>query len=87
MNMMRFLSFCHNSSFTNHTSPQCFLATSSRRDFNKLTLSFDRPLAFFNSISGTLEKKKKKSYSKKYRLFALFALIFANFQAWSLGFP
>ena len=83
MNMMRFLSFCHNPSFTNHTSPQCFLATSSRRDFNKLTLSFDRPLAFFNSISGTLEKKKK-SYSKKYRLFAL---IFANFQAWSLGFP
>lgn len=52
--------YCLNSGLTNLTSPQCFLASSSRRDFNKLTLSFDRPLAFFNSIAGTLEKPKKK---------------------------
>lgn len=60
MNMMKFLLSSCNSSLTKHTSPQCFLATSSRRDFNKLTLSFDRPLAFFNSISGTLEKKERE---------------------------
>jgi hypothetical protein len=61
------------------TSPQCFLASSSRRDFNKLTLSFDKPLAFFNSISGILKKKKtniKRSYLRKA---SLFALIFAEF--------
>lgn len=82
---MRSLLSSYDSSLTNLTSPQCFLAISSRRDFNKLTLSFDRPLAFFNSISGTLEKKKiKRNYSRKN---GLFALIFAKFQALGLQIP